>query len=225
MQFTNVGMLNTVSKRLTANTNPSSPPGILDAVGGVNGYYTTDTTMGGANISDLAKQQQFDAQLNDLLFGGSVDRRYMRMLNGDNTIDRQQQAVGVISNAPANPKQLEIQAMQQQLPKQAMLGTVNDTIPKPSSMPVFNPAKATAPVDSPIAPPPSPERIKESQVTEGFVGFCNVHSQGLSLLAGLLIAFVLYMLLQMYLIQKRLEMMMEFYAGPGHGKFPFPVQQ
>lgn len=210
MQFTNVGMLNTVSKRLTANANPSAPPGVLNAEGGVNGYYTNETTLGGGNMTDLMKQQRFDEQINQLLFGGSVDRRYMRMLNGDNTLDRQQKALEVVSKEPVNQKQLAIQNMSQQLPQQAIMGTVNDTIVKPSNQPI-----PPAPPASPIETPTPPERIKESQVTEGFVGFCNTHSGGLSLLVCFVFMFVMFMLIQMYLTQKKMEMLLELYTGPG----------
>lgn len=206
MQFTNAGMLNTVSKRLTVNTNPSASPGILNAEGGVNGYYTNDTTLGGANMTDLMKQQRFDEQINNLLFGGSVDQRYMRMLDGDNTLDRQQKALQVISNAPVNQYPVAVRSMAQQLPQQAVLGTVNDTIEKPSIVPQAPP---------PLAPPPQtpPERIKESQVTEGFVGFCNTHGGGISLIVALFVIFIVYMLVQMYISQKRLEWLIELHTG------------
>lgn len=140
-----------------------------------------------------------------------MDRRYMRMLNGDNTIDRQQKGLEVISNEPANQKQLAVQNMSQQLPQQAMLGTVNDTIVKPSNQPVMPTPVAVSPIET----PPAPERVKESQVTEGFTGFCNTHSGGMSLLICFVFMFVMFMLIQMYLTQKKMEMLLEMYTGPG----------
>ena len=221
MQFTNVGMLNTVSKRLTSNVNPSAPPGVLNAEGGVNGYYTNETTLGGGNMTDLMKQQRFDEQINNLLFGGSVDRRYMRMLNGDNTLDRQQKSLEVISNEPVNQKQLAVQHMSQQLPQQAMLGTVNDTIVKPSSQPVMPTPVATSPVEV----PPAPERVKESQVTEGFMGFCNTHSGGVSMIICFVFVFIMFIMLQMYFTQKKMELMLEMYTGHGRDRYLYKDSQ
>lgn len=221
MQFTNVGMLNTVSKRLTSNVNPSAPPGVLNAEGGINGYYTNETTLGGGSMTDLMKQQRFDEQINNLLFGGSVDRRYMRMLNGDNTLDRQQKNLEVISNEPVNQKQLAVQHMSQQLPQQAIMGSVNDNVVQPSNQPVMPTPVATSPVEV----PPAPERVKESQVTEGFMGFCNTHSGGVSMIICFVFVFVMFIMMQMYFTQKKMELMLEMYTGHGRDRYLYKDSQ
>ena len=200
MQFANVNMLNTVSQRLAA----SAPPGILGAVtkGGAN-VYSQEPTYGRAFESDLEKQNRFNAQIDTLLYGGSVDRRYMNLLNGDNVIDRQQKAISTIVAPAQNTRAAAMQQMAQQLPQSAMMSTIVEPQPKPV---------ATLPPPPESLPPP-PEKMTESKVTEGFEGFKKAHASIGVFMIGIIIVFILYITIQTYISQKKLEMMMEWYAS------------
>lgn len=197
MQFTNVGLLNNISKRLAT----SNSPGILNATGGINNMYTQDTTLGGAHISDLEKQQRFDEHINNLLFGGNVDNRYMRLLNGDNSMDRQQKAYHAICDKPVNQKEIAVNNMARDLQQTAVFSNISEPIEKPVEV-ITPPDKVETPK----------EVIKESHVAEGFDGFMHNHSSSSSILLGLLVVFVLYLIVQIYVSQKRLEMLMDIYA-------------
>ena len=205
MQFANVNMLNNVSQRL-AN---SAPPGILGSTAKNANTYTQDPTYGRAFDSDLDKQNRFNEQIDTLLYGGSVDRRYMNMLNGDNTIDRQQKAISAVVAPAQSNRAMVMQQMTEQLPQSAMIGTIVEPPPKPVN---------TLPPPKELQPTP-PEKIAESKVTEGFEGFANRHSSLGMFMLCVIIIFILYLVVQMYVSQKKLEMMMEWYAS-GETKNP-----
>lgn len=205
MQFANVNMLNTVSQRLAS----SAPPAILGSVNKGANTYMQDPTYGRAFESDLDKQNRFNEQIDTLLYGGSVDRRYMNMLNGDNTIDRQQKAIATIAAPAQNNRAVVMQQMTEQLPQSAMIGTIVEPPPKPV---------VTLPPPKEQQPTP-PEKIAESRVTEGFEGFAIRHSSLGMFMMAVIVVFTLYLVVQMYISQKRLEMMMEWYAS-GETKNP-----
>lgn len=186
-------MLNAVTKRLAT----SNVPGILSSESqGIDNNYRYDHQYGNAYMTEMDKQVLFDKQLNEIVFGGTTDPRYNRLLNGDDTLDRQVKGINQVVSKPIETREKVIQNMSNQLNQTAVMNSIDSDEP-------LKPAKT-------VNPPPSKEdiqqRLDEIYSTEKFTISDMVQSNGGTILICLMIAFVFYIMIQLYISQKRIEM-------------------
>lgn len=200
MNFPNTGMLNTVTKRIAT----SSVPGLLNAsANGISNVYLTDPSLGGAFMSDMAKQIKFEEHLNKMLYGegGSLDGRFLNLLNGDNTYDRQHKSITGLVKPKENDRPEAIQKMNEQLPQTAGLGTVQEIEDKPLITPPEQPAK-------PQAPQLNDNQVEEIKTVEPFKSKMSCVTYSHVIIITILVVFALYLMIQMYISQKKLEMIL-----------------
>lgn len=231
MQFPNVGMLNTVTKRIAT----SSVPSIMNASAtGLSNSYMYDNRLGGAYVSDIERQTRFDDQINNLLYGNSIDPRLMKLFNGDDTYDRQGKNINGLVSEPVSTRAQSMTNLSNQLQQTGTIGSVvgdtagisgvTSTTPSPSGFngninaPVNGTSTGTL-ISAAVANNPKNNLIANGAITsddfgamyadqkEGFLTAAMGSTMG-SIVICMIVMFALYLMIQTYLSQKKVEMML-----------------
>lgn len=187
MYFANVGMLDNVTKRLAT----SNMPGILNSTTANGGdIYSYADDHGIPHQTQMSKQVQFDNAINDMLYGPlSNNQRTMNETVDAAVNDRQ---IRNINNVTSKPINIIENTMPQQLNQTAPMSTIITN--EPTKIP--EPPKTKA------------QQINFDEIysTEKFTAMDVLNSNGGSILIGILIAFIMFIMIQMYVSQKRIEL-------------------
>ena len=215
-EFPNFGLINQMSKHIANNASPK----ILDyQTSGSRGYvYTpssTDLVTHTIPVNNsISQQQRFNAIADQLIYNNNVFRENEKNNNNsvyplsnnsnvEQRIIRQGSVIdSLIDPQHANYNTTNINSDQNiALNNTASQGRINDTSGK-----------------------------KESFITEGIFDMKTKDSQNkLNVIGVVIICFILFMLIQLYLSQKKLEFMMSIYKplpyGNQHSLASFPKSE
>lgn len=169
----------------------SQAPGILNSVSdGSNNYNSYDIkVLGTQYMSELDKQTSFNNQINSLLFGGGKNTTAV-----ENVINNQQSRVmnslqNTRESVAIQQKQNNVQQVAKKLEQTAEVSNIND--------------------------------LSDSPIVETFEGFDNSstpqfiqtspksNNSTFVVIICIFAAFVLYLMIQIYVSQKKVEMLME----------------
>lgn len=177
--------------RMISQLTHSQAPGILNSVSdGSNNYNSYDIkVLGTQYMSELDKQTSFNNQINSLLFGGSKNTTAV-----ENVINNQQSRVmnslqNTRESVAIQQKQNNVQQVAKKLEQTAEVSNINDL----SDSPIV---ETFGEYDNSSAPQIIQSSPKSNNST--FVVIICIFA-----------AFVLYLMIQIYVSQKKVEMLIE----------------
>ena len=216
-EFPNFGLINQMSKHIANNASPR----VLDYQSNGNmGYVYTPTSTDLITHSipinnSISQQQRFNAIADQLIYNNNTFRENEKDINNNNSIyplsnnsNVEQRIIkqGSVIDSLINPQQANYNTTNINSSQNATLnatasqGRINDTTGK-----------------------------KESFTTEGMFDMKTKDSQNkLNVISIVIICFILFMLIQLYLSQKKLEFMMSIYKpqyGSQCGLASFPKSE
>lgn len=204
-EFPNFGLINQMSKHIANNASPR----ILDyqSNGNVGYVYTptsTDLITHSIPINNsISQQQRFNAIADQLIYNNAF-KENEKDINNNNSI-----------YSLANNSNAEQRIIRQ--------GSVIDSLIDPQQHANYNTTNINSNQNATLNNTASQGRIndttgkKESFTTEGMLDMKTKDSQNkLNVISIVIICFILFMLIQLYLSQKKLEFMMSIYK-PQYG--------
>ena len=216
-EFPNFGLINQMSKHIANNTSPR----VLDyqSNGNVGYVYTpssTDLITHSMPISNsISQQQRFNAIADQLIYSNNVFRENEKDINNNNSI-----------YPMSNNQNVEQRIMRQ--------GSVIDSLIDPQYA-NYNTSNINSAQNSMLNNTASQGRIndatgkKESFTNEDISNMKTKDSQNkLNVIGVIIICFILFMLIQLYLSQKKMEFMMSIYKpqyGNQHNLASFPKSE